>query len=477
MNCFQRAWRSLCRKPMKSALLFCVVLVISLLLLCGFSARTATIAANDSTRQAVGASFLLEANAENRAQRLAAASAKIGEREGTADGVHQEKRMVNGQGMWQIWTDNSFETLQREDIEKLAQTAGLADYTITTAPEAVKSVGFSRIEDAGTDQSGDAGGVALFGERQMRLNTNVSAGILTLAEGRWITPSDDHACVISQALAEKNTLDLGDDISFASLDGKGSTEEATIVGIFREAQPLTPYMSGDTYRAENVIFCDLDLPEQVSGEGALYERAIFSVADVDNYDSVKAALLQTDIDWSRYDLIDNNGNLETLAANFGSLAQTSDGMIVACCGCGLALLLFVLAFWVRTRRRELGILCALGARKRALWLQLLSEALVVSVLALALSFAAAPLVSDGIGSALAQLSIEQESLAAKAEAGKVATDYVAPEMTLTQIETSLSPRVLALDAAVTGALVGSAVSLTLAWTLRRKPQELLNTLR
>ena len=105
MNCFQRAWRSLCRKPMKSALLFCVVLVISLLLLCGFSARTATIAANDSTRQAVGASFLLEANAENRAQRLAAASAKIGECEGTADGVHQEKRMVNGQEMWQIWTD------------------------------------------------------------------------------------------------------------------------------------------------------------------------------------------------------------------------------------------------------------------------------------------------------------------------------------------------------------------------------------
>lgn len=477
MNCFQRAWRSLCRKPMKSALLFCVVLVISLLLLCGFSARTATIAANDSTRQAVGASFLLEANAENRAQRLAAASAKIGEREGTADGVHQGKRMVNGQEMWQIWTDNSFETLQREDIEKIAQTAGLADYTITTAPEAVKSVGFSRIEDAGADQSGDAGGVALFGERQMRLNTNVSAGILTLAEGRWITPSDDHACVISQALAEKNTLDLGDDISFASLDGKGSTEQATIVGIFREAQPLTPYMSGDTYRAENVIFCDLDLPEQVSGEGALYERAIFSVADVDNYDSVKAALLQTDIDWSRYDLIDNNGNLETLAANFGSLAQTSDGMIVACCGCGLALLLFVLAFWVRTRRRELGIFCALGARKRALWLQLLSEALVVSVPALALSFAAAPLVSDGIGSALAQLSIEQESLAAKAETGKVATDYVAPEMMLTQIETSLSPRVLALDAAVTGALVGSAVSLTLVWTLRRKPQELLNTVR
>lgn len=477
MNCFQRAWRSLCRKPMKSALLFCVVLVISLLLLCGFSARTATIAANDSTRQAVGASFLLEANAENRAQRLAAASAKIGEREGTTDGVHQEKRMVNGQEMWQIWTDNSFETLQREDIEKLAQTAGLADYTITTAPEAVKPVGFSRIEDAGADQSGDAGGVALFGERQMRLNTNVSAGILTLVEGRWITPSDNHACVISQALAEKNALDLGDDISFASLDGKGSTEEATIVGIFREAQPLTPYMSGDTYRAENVIFCDLNLPEQVSGEGELYERAIFSVADVDNYDSVKAALLQTDIDWSRYDLIDNNGNLETLAANFGSLAQTSDGMIVACCGCGLALLLFVLAFWVRTRRRELGILCALGVRKRALWLQLLSEALIVSVLALGLSFAAAPRVSDALAAQLVQTSAQQDELAEDADAAAVATDYVAPELSAQGVTTSFSPALLAGDAAAVGALVTLSVTLTSGAFLRRKPRALLQTMR
>lgn len=477
MNSFSRAWRSLVRKPMKSFLLFGVVLAISLLVLCGLSVRAATIAANDSTRQAVGASFLLEANAENRAQRLAAASAKIGENEGTADGVHQEKRTVNGQTMWQTWTDHSFESLRLGDIEALAQTAGIGDYTVTTAPEAVKPVDFARIEDAAADQSGDVGGVALIGERTMALNANVAGDIITLAEGRWITPEDDHACVISEALAVKNGLSLGASVSFAGFDAAGSTQKATIVGIFHEAQPMTPYMSGDTYRAENVIFCDLDLPAEVSGAGALYAQAVFEVADVDDYDTVKAALKQVPIDWSRYDLIDNNGNLETMAANFGSLSEISDGLLLVTAGAGLGLLLAILAFWMRARRRELGILRALGQTGRALWRQLVCEALIVSVLALAASFAAAPLVNDAAMAKLTAMSAEQDALADAAEAADVASDYVAPVLTAQNVTTTLSPAMLAADAAAVGALVVFSVTLTSGCALRRKPRELLQTQR
>ena len=138
MNSFERAWRSVLRKPVKSLLLVLVVTTLSLLFLCGLGAENATVSANDSTRQAVGASFLLEANADNRAKRLAAASAKIGDKEGEADGVHQEKKMVNGQEMWYSWTDHSFETLLESDIDTLAKTDGLSGYTITTAPEAAE---------------------------------------------------------------------------------------------------------------------------------------------------------------------------------------------------------------------------------------------------------------------------------------------------------------------------------------------------
>ena len=477
MNSFSRVWRSLVRKPVKSLLLFAVVMAISLLLLCGLSVRAATVDVNDSTRQAVGASFLLETNAENRAQRLAEASAKIGEREGAADGVHQEKRTVNGQTMWQTWTDHSFESLQLADIDTLAHTAGISDYTITTAPEAVRPLDFARIEDTGADHSGDAGGVALIGERAMRLNANVAGGILALAEGRWIQPEDSHVCVISEALAGKNGLAPGDQMTVQGLGENGHSEVMTVIGIFREVQPMTPYMSGDTYRAENVIFCDLDLPEQVSGEGALYAQAVFAVADVDEYDAVKTSLQQAPIDWSRYDLIDKNGDLETMAANFGSLSEISDGLLIVTAGAGLALLFVILAFWGRSRRHELGILCALGESRCALWWQILCEALIVSVFAVAFSFAAGPVVSDAIATKMATVSAEQDALQAAAEEEAVATDHVAPELSVQCVSTALSPEMLAVDATVVGVLVTLSVTIVTGCVLRRKPQELLQTMR
>lgn len=477
MNSFYRARRSILRKPWKSLLLLLAVATISLLLLCGLGARTATIAANDSTRQAVGASFLLEANAENRAERLEAASAKItaasADGVGEADGVHQEKETVNGQEMWHTWTDNSFETLLDSDIETLAKTKGIANYTITTAPEAVKPVDFTRIEDAEADQSADVGGVTLIGNRDMTLNSNVSGGMISLQAGRWITPQDENTCVISDALAEKNHLTLGDQLSFADLDGTRPAVQATVVGIYEERQTMTPYMAGDTYRAENVIFCDLHLPERVSGDGPLYEQAVFQVADVDDYAAVRSALQKTPIDWNRYDLIDNNGNLNTMAANFAGLSDISTMMLAVVAVAGLLLLVLILAFWVRSRRHEFGVLLAIGVSKGAILRQLLMETLSIAVLAIALSFAVAPPVSTQAAQMLAETQLEQTMLDEKSDQAAVATDYVAPKLSVNSVETTMTPTMLAVDAAGVGMLVVVATVGAVGWILHRKPRFLL----
>lgn len=159
MNLFQRAIRSCLRKPVRSILLLLVVFLVSLLFLSGMAGRSANIAVKDSTRQAIGAGFLLEENPENRSRRIEEASRKIEELsadgQGEYDGYHQQKITVNGNEVWQSWTDNSFESLKMEDIEKIAAVEGISDYNITTVPTAVLPVGFERIEDAGTDQTGD----------------------------------------------------------------------------------------------------------------------------------------------------------------------------------------------------------------------------------------------------------------------------------------------------------------------------------
>lgn len=147
MNFFGLARRSVFRKPVKSILLLLIVFAISTLLLAGVASKNASIEVQDKTRQAIGAGFLLEKNAEYRTKRISELSEKIGEKDGELEGYHQEKVVVNGAEGWRGWTTNEFETLDIKDIEKLAKTNGIADYNITTAITAVNPVNFQRIED------------------------------------------------------------------------------------------------------------------------------------------------------------------------------------------------------------------------------------------------------------------------------------------------------------------------------------------
>lgn len=268
MNLFQRATRSCFRKPVKSLLLLLVVCIISLLFLSGMASRSANIATKDSTRQAIGAGFLLEYNPESRSQRVDEACQKISELypdgQGSYGGVHQIKYTIMGAETWGVLTDNSFESLKQDDIEKIAGVEGIADYNITTVPTAVKHKNFERIEDADTDQTNDFQGVTLIGNRDMMLDANVLSGNVSVIQGRMTTKDDLNACVISEELANRNQLKVGDRLQFHAVKNEEPVQEATIVGIYQVKERMKPYMSGDTFRSENVIFTDLHFPEKVS---------------------------------------------------------------------------------------------------------------------------------------------------------------------------------------------------------------------
>ena len=203
MNFFGLARRSVFRKPVKSILLLLIVFAISTLLLAGVASKNASIEVQDKTRQAIGAGFLLERNAEYRTKRLREYSEKIGNKEGSFGGYHQKKVVVNGVENWQGWSTNEFETLDIKDIEKLAKTKRIADYNLTTAITAVNPVNFKRIEDKDVDQNADVGGVSLIGNKDMKLDRNVLSGNLHIKEGRMITPEDKDMCAFQRNLQSK----------------------------------------------------------------------------------------------------------------------------------------------------------------------------------------------------------------------------------------------------------------------------------
>ena len=198
MNSIQRAWRSTIRKPVKSVLLLMVIITVSLFVLCGMACRNASVQMQDATRQAVGAGLRLEINQANRTEALFEYSEMIPEGgDGSYGGVHRKKLETAYGTQWQVWTDNTFESLHEDDIKRIASASGISDYNIITKDTVAIPANFTRIEDPDTDQSNDFGGVTLIGNLKMELHFSVLTGNVSIKEGRMITANDKNVCVIS----------------------------------------------------------------------------------------------------------------------------------------------------------------------------------------------------------------------------------------------------------------------------------------
>lgn len=477
MNFIQRGIRSVIREPVKSILLLLVVVVISSFYMAGMASQSASINTQDSTRQAVGATFRLELNEANRHTRLEEAAEHLRDKiEGSYNGVHF---FQTENGMSGVSTDNSFETIIAEDAEKIAETEGIEEYNLTTVATVVNPVNFKRIEDPDMDQSQDYGGVNLVGNRIMEMDMNVSGGKIKIIDGRMTTKDDKDAYVISKELAELNDFSIGDELQFNQWDDKENSKiySAKIVGIYEIVQSMTPVMSGDTYRPENTIFTDLDFPEKPSGEegNPLYQYAIFKVADVDKYDEVKAEIEKVDIDWERYDLIDNNGNIKNMAENFNDMEQMSRILLAVVSAASFIILCLIFLFWMKNRTQEIGILLALGELKRKIWGQFLWEAFLIGIIGLLFSFLIAPALSQATASYLAQQTQEQAQEQTEANQGMVSADgYTAPDLEIQDVKINISPSMFAKDSAAIGILLAVSVSIAGITIMRKKPKEILS---
>ncbi len=392
-------------------------------------------------------------------------------------GYHQEKIIINGVESWRTWTDNSFETLLVEDIEKIASTEGIADYNISTVTTAARPVDFIRIEDEDVDQYSDFGGVSLIGNKDMSMDSNFLSGNAFITDGRMIQEGEKDVCVISAELAEKNQLVIGSIISLGNCRDKedSMTYEAEVVGIYQVNQPITPYMFGDTYRSENIIFTDLDFPEKVDGKAGdpLYEKAYFKIADVKEYEIVKLRVMGADIAWERYDLIDNNGTMNTLSANFNEMEKYSSVLVWVISGTGLIILFLIFLFWMKSRNREIGIMLSMGTAKIRILAQIMTEALMIAAVAMLISFSAAPKVSGLTADYLVEQQIQSAEEQDLLDEGKVAFSYEKSEQNVVGVQAEITSGMLIQD--VTGITLFITISVCVSGIaiLKRNPKDIL----
>ena len=284
--------------------------------------------------------------------------------------------------------------------------------------------------------------------------------------------------MISEELAEKNSLSVGNRIQFNDRrDVENSTVfAAEIVGIYTVQQKMTPVMAGDTFRSENIIFTDLGFPEKAEGStsGALYEKAYFKVSDVNQYDEIKKEIQKVDIGWERYDLIDNNGNIDKMSKNFNDLERVSEILVIVVAGASLIILFLVFVFWMKGRVQEIGILLALGTPKIKIFGQILLEAFLIATAAIFLSFMAAPATSKITASYLVQQQVQQADEQSVIDEGKVAKSAEDSEETVTGVSVAVTPELMLYDWFGVALLVVISVGAAGILIARKNPKDIFS---
>lgn len=266
------------------------------------------------------------------------------------------------------------------------------------------------------------------------------------------------SALLGTTLAEKNSLKVGSTFTI-------NDQTFTVAGLF----------DAGTAFGNNAVYLTLPEAQTLAALPGELSTMIVTVNSMENVDAAKAAL-QTALGTDKADVTQGQRNLETAVSSLDSVKNISFIAFVAALGTAGLIILLIMVMLVRERRKEIGVLKAIGAPNRTIGLQFVLEALVLVTLGSAVGAAVASFASGSIATALIG-----SSTTTTAEAGRRGAGGGFPgggplggaNQLLTSVTASASPGVIAAGiAAVFGvAIIGALVPALL--TARIRPIEVL----
>lgn len=216
-----------------------------------------------------------------------------------------------------------------------------------------------------------------------------------------------NSIIISRELAEWNHLKLGDTLTGIYYpENNTPAVDMEIVGIFdvvadKEDQ-LNMYDDSSYYDYSSFVFCSMDAAEGLikgwGEDGDGISEAYFYVTDAAQLDNViKEVQDISSINWNNYKITSNDEvyqNISSALSDTGTLITT---LIVVITVVSMVLITLILFMSVRSRKRETGILLAVGIAKPAVVLQYLLETLLIAVPAFPLAYGCSQQVAGALG--------------------------------------------------------------------------------
>ncbi len=304
--------------------------------------------------------------------------------------------------------------------------------------------------------------------------------------------------LISDELAQKNGLSVGDTITAQNFDPAtgelyGNILYLEIIGIYtiNFEQDISEWTS-EVDILSNKIFSSIDLDEWWYYEYKKHYGG--QVRSVEKSDSIlwgmtyymdDPALLPatmekiraTDIvDWEYYVIERNDNDYETLAGPLQTMVNLSTALVVIMAAGCLIVLSLILTMWVRSRRREIGILSSIGIKKGGVLTQFLLECLLLVIVA----FLAAALLSGPVTHAAGNALAASLSPSAQAEPYRVEFKFETGTMDIYRTPTDqisllyrVGPDAMAVVFGAMAAVACASTFLSARCVVRLKPRELL----
>ena len=409
------------RKWKKTLLLFCLILFITTLVLSGLAIADAQEEQAEELRGTTGASFTVDRNLST--------------------------------GGWASDSDGTYSTqelITMDMIQKIASVEGITGYDASNG--GVPTL----YDEEGNNLSLSPDGFAYYayGAYNSEFNSLFVSGRFELVEGSHITEDITDGVILSRESVEKNGLKIGDKITGIINPAYNDPEvEMGLIGVFdivADKDDAVNMYDASTYWGYNqYAFCSNSVMEALavnySDDGI--ESAFFYVEDAAQLDNVINNVQRIEsINWNNFIITANDEVYQNISSALSDTNTLVTTLIVVVTVVSMVLITLILSMSIRSRKRETGILLAVGIAKPAVILQYALETLLIAIVAFPLAYLSSKQVAGALGTLF----------------GKTAANVI------------VTPQHFMMVAVVGAALLLASVMVSCIPAIRLKPKQILS---
>ncbi|MFC9449318.1 ABC transporter permease [Bacillus cereus] len=389
MNFMKRAILSMKKRIGTSLILMAVFLIVTNLVLSGFTIQNASKKAADAARKKLGADVTLGLDFD-----------KLGQK------AKETGEMPNPPQLNSKETDQLANSKYVKDYNYIGSTFGISD--------GLKLVGASEGEEGGKGKAGMAavrGGSSsgteidmnasfmIEGVRKTALQESFKNGKSKIIDGKPITEKmkDQNVALMEKRLAELNNLKVGDKVNVQSGDKK-ETLEVEIIGIYETNEQAMGQQAPPIMDPANKLYMPYSTMKKLEvDQGISSVQVVYFLNDPQYIDSFKKEAKKSNIDFNYYKLDAHDSLYKQMIGPIENISSTSQMIIYIVSIAGAIILGLIIMLSIKGRRKEMGILLSIGEKKWKLMAQFVVEVVCVAILAFGLSVTTGAKVSQFIG--------------------------------------------------------------------------------